>query len=212
MGWLTLLLLSGAAMALLVVLGLRKPLWSLAAAAVMLGATGYAFQGSPDVPAQVAQPQLAAEPTDPGLIALRDRMLGKGTAQAAYVVAADALARAGAKRQAVQAILAGIRRYPETPLLWVALGNELSAHDGGRVSPTALFAYQQAFRLAPTNPGPPFFLGMAHVRGGDFAAARPLWARAVALTPASVSYRVEIEERLGLLSAYLAQPAPPAQQ
>ena len=205
MGWLTLLLLAGGAMAAMVALGLRRPLWSLAGAAVMLGATGYALQGSPQVPGQPAQPELAAEPTDPEIIALRDQMLGSGTAQGAYVVAADALTRAGAKREQVQVVLAGIRRFPDSLLLWVSLGNTLASHDGGRVSPPALFAYQQAFRLGPDNPAPPFFLGLAYIRGGDFAAARPLWARALELTPPIQPYRGQLAERLKLLDGFLAQ-------
>lgn len=205
MGWLTLLLLAGAAMAAMVVLGLRKPLWSLAGAALMLGATGYAMQGSPGVPGQPAQPQLSAEPNDPAIIALRGQMLGAWAPERGYVAAADGLTNAGIRREPVQYILGGIQHYPNSPLLWVALGNQLSAHDGGRVSPPALFAYQQAFRLAPTNPAPPFFLGLAYIRGGDFTAARPLWARAIALTPANSAYRVELVERLRILDGFLAQ-------
>ena len=205
MGWLTLFLLAGTAMAAMVVLGLRRPLWSLAGAALMLGATGYAMQGSPTVPGQPAQPQLAAEPTDQGIIDIRDQMLGHWTAQGAYVVAADGLTRAGVKRESVQVILAGIRRFPDSALLWVSLGNTLAAHDGGRVSPPALFAFQQAYRLAPQSPAPSFFLGLAYIRGGDFAAAQPLWARAVALSPANAPYRGQIAERLALLDRFLAQ-------
>lgn len=205
MGWLTLLLLAAAAMVAMVVLGLRKPLWSLAGAALMLGATGYAMQGSPGVPGQPAQPQLAVEPTDPAIVDLRNRMLGNWAAERGYVAAADGLSNAGVKREAVQYILGGIRKFPSSPLLWVALGNQLSVHDGGKVSPPALFAFQQSFRLAPTNPAPPFFLGLAYIRGGDFAAARPLWARAVELSPPDASYRGEIAERLRLLDGFLAQ-------
>lgn len=209
MGWLTLFLLVGTALAGMIVLGLRRPLWSLAGAALMLGATGYALQGSPTVPGQAARPDLATEPVDPGLIALRDRMLGHWTAQGAYVVAADGLTRAGYRREAVQAVLAGIRHYPDSLLLWVALGNTLAAHDGGRVSPPALFAFRQAFRLGPQNPAPSFFLGLAYIRSGEFAAARPQWARAIALSPTGASYRTDIAERLALLDAYLAQGGPP---
>ena len=205
MGWLTLLLLAGVAMAAMVAFGLKRPLWSLAGAALMLGATGYAMQGSPSVSGQPAQPQLAAEPTDPAIIALRSEMLGQWGPERGYVAAADGLTNAGAKREAVQYIIGGIRHYPTSPLLWVALGNQLSAHDGGRVSPPALFAFQQAFRLAPQSAAPPFFLGLAYIRGGDFTAARPLWARALQLSPATAGYRGEIAERLRLLDGFMAQ-------
>lgn len=205
MGWLTLFLLIGTVFCALVLLGLRRPLWSLAGAALMIGATGYALQGSPAVPGQAARPDLNVDPADPGLIALRDRMLGHWTAQGAYVVAADAMTRVGDRRAAVQAVLGGIRRYPDNLLLWVALGTTLAAHDGNRVSPPALFAFRQALRLAPEHPAPPFFLGLAYIRAGEFAKARPLWARAVALSPADAGYRAQIAERLQLLDMYLAE-------
>ena len=205
MGWLTLFLLAGAAMALLVALGVSRPLWSLVGAALMLGATGYALQGRPMLASQAARPDLAGAAEDPGVIALRDRMLGRWTAQGAYLIAADAMGRAGEKRAAVQAVLGGLRRYPENLALWVGLGNALARHDGDRLSPPALFAFQQALRLAPRHSGPPFFLGLAHIRAGDFAAARPLWARALALTPAGISYRQDIAQRLAVLDVYLAQ-------
>ena len=204
MGWLTLLLLGAAAFGALALLGLARPLWSMAGAALMLGATGYALQGSPALPGQAARPVAAAAAVDPGLIALRDEMLGHWTAQGAYVVAADGLTRAGARRESVQVVLAGIRKFPDSVLLWVALGNTLAAHDGGRVSPPALFAFQQAIRLAPEHPAALFFLGVAQVRGGDFRAARTSWARAVALTPGDAPYRGEIVRRLALLEGYLA--------
>ena len=70
---------------------------------------------------------------------------------------------------------------------------------------SALFAFEQAHRIAPTHPAPPFFLGIAHVRAGEFAKARPLWARALALTPDGVRVKPEIAQRLALLDAYLAQ-------
>lgn len=204
MGWLTLLLLGAAAFGAMVALRLPRPLWSMAGAGLMLGATGYALQGRPALPAQAAQPESAKSQSDPGLIALRDQMLGHWTAQGAYVVAADGLTRAGAKREPVQVALAGIRKYPDSVLLWVTLGNTVTAHDGGRVSPPALFAFQQAIRLAPTHAAAPFFLGVAQVRAGDFAAGRQSWARALALTPSGAPWRGELEGRLALLDRYLA--------
>ena len=59
-------------------------------------------------------------------------------------------------------------------------------------------------RIAPRHPAPPFFLGLAYVRSGNFAAGRPYWARALALTPKSVSYHDEIAVRLALLDQVMA--------
>lgn len=206
MGWLVLLGLGAVAMGMLVALGVRRQLWSLAGAAVMLGATGYALQGSPALPGKPARPANLAAADEPGLIRLRAQMFGGlDSQQGAYLAAADAMSRAGEKRAAVQAVIGGLRRYPKNVMLWTALGSTLAAHDGGRVSPPALFAFEQAYRLAPDQPGPPFYLGLARVRAGQFAAARPLWARALMLTPADVSYRRELAQRLRLLDLYLAE-------
>jgi cytochrome c-type biogenesis protein CcmH/NrfG len=84
----------------------------------------------------------------------------------------------------------------------------MAAHDGNTVSPPARFAFEQAVRIAPSHPAPPFFLGLAHIRADDYAAARPLWARAVALSPAGASYRRDIALRLALLDRLLARQGP----
>lgn len=188
----------------LALLGLARPLWWLAGAALMLGAAGYALQGQPSLPASPARPLAAEQADDPTLLDLRDRMLGRYTGDAAYLVASDAMMRAGEQRAAVQVILGGISHFPQSLLLWTALGNALAAHDGGQLSPPALFAYQQAMRLSPEHPAPPFFLGLAHVREGDFAAARSYWLRALRLSPPNASYRGEIAMRLALLDQVIA--------
>ena len=92
---------------------------------------------------------------------------------------------------------------PESVSLWTVLGSTLARHDADQVSPPALFAFQQAARLSPDHPGPPFFLGLAYVRAGNLAAARVPWARALALSPATAPYRAPIAERLALLDRYL---------
>ncbi len=204
MGFLILAVLGGATLGGLL-LGVRRPLWSLAGAALTLGGTGYALQGRPYLPGQPARPPARSVADDPGLIDLRDRMLGQLTGDWSYLVAADAMRRAGEDRLAVQAILGGIRRTPDSLKLWVGLGDALAAHDGALVSPPALFAFRQAARIAPEHPAPPFFLGLAYVRAGEFATARPLWARAVALSPEGTSYRRDIAVRLALLDGYLAE-------
>lgn len=205
MGYLTLVILGLLGLGALVLLGVRRPLWSLTGAALMLGAIGYSLQGRQFLPGRPARPNAAATPVDPGLIDLRARMLGRFTADGAYLIAAEAMERAGEPRAAVRVTLGGIAKYRQSLMLWVGLSEALSRHDGDRVSPPALFAFQQAARLNPQHPAPPFFLGLAHVRAGEFAAARPLWARALALTPLGVSYHRDIAVRLAALDLYLAQ-------
>ena len=76
-----------------------------------------------------------------------------------------------------------------------------------QVSPPALLAFRRAAQLAPEHPAPPFYLGMAYVRAGQFREARPYWARALALSPEGQSYSREIALRLALLDRLLASGA-----
>ena len=204
MGWMTLVVLGVAAMAALVALRLARLLWTLVGAALMLGGAGYALQGSPALPASPAVPLAAAATDDSQLIELRAQMLGRYTADDIYLFAADALARAGDRHAAATVLIGGLHAMPRSVELWTATGTALAAHDGDTVSPPALFAFQQAERLSPRHPGPPFFLGMAYVRAGDFAAAATAWRRALALTPPAATYRPAIAERLALLDRLLA--------
>ncbi|WP_271300728.1 tetratricopeptide repeat protein [Sphingomonas sp. CV7422] len=205
MGWIALLLLAAAAMAALVLLRIDRLLWSMVGAALMLGAAGYAWQGSPMLAASPAQPDRLRVAEDPSLVDLRERMLGRFTADAAYLIAADAMTRAGDTRSAARAILGGLNRYPQSLMLWTGLGTTLAMHDGNQLSPPAVFAFQQAIRLAPEHPAPLFFLGLAQVRAADYVAARRSWARALALSPAQASYRRDIAVRLALLDRLLAE-------
>lgn len=172
----------------------------------MLGAAGYAWQGSPSLPAGTARPDVLRVADDPALIDLRERMLGRFTADLAYLTASDAMARAGDRRSAVRAILDGLNRYPSSVMLWTVLGTTLAAHDGNRLSPPALFAFQQAIRVAPQHPGPRFFLGVAQARQHDYEAARASWAQAVVLFPAGASYRHDVAQRVMLIDRLLAKP------
>lgn len=203
MGLVALLLLCGVVAAALWRLGVARPLWSIAGAALMLGATGYALQGRPQLPGRPTRSNVRPIEVDPGLVAIRGEMFGTYTIDAAYLTAGDAMLRSGDAKAAVQVMLGGIRRYPGSVELWTGLGTTLAAHDGDRVSPPALLAFQQAIRLSPTHPGPFFFAGLAYVRAGRFAEARTYWARAIALSPVGAPYRAPIALRLALLNAYL---------
>jgi Flp pilus assembly protein TadD len=208
MGWIALGLIGVAAAAALWLLGVARPLWSFIGAGLMLGATGYAVQGRPDLPGHPVTAFVRPIALDQGLIELRGDMLGRFTGEAAYLTLADGMTRAGNPKAAVQVMLGGVAYAPTNFVLWTWLGMAYAQHDGGAVSPAARLAFTQAMRLAPKHPGPPFFLGVALIQSGDFAAARPYWARALALTPPNVSYRAAIADRLAILDKYLAAVKP----
>lgn len=204
MGWFALLIVGAVAMGVMILARLPRMLWMLVAAPLALGAVGYALQGNALLAASPAQPaRAAAAEDDPELQLMRDQMLGRFTGDGAYVVAADAMKRSGDRAAAVRVLLGGINRVPDSVLLWTALGSALAANDGDRMSPPALLAFRRAMQLSPQHPAPPFYAGLVYVRAGDFAAARPLWARALALSPAGAPYRPAIAMRLMLLDRFL---------
>jgi cytochrome c-type biogenesis protein CcmH len=207
MGWAALALIALAAVALLWRLRVARSLWTASLAALTLGATGYALQGRPGVAAQVARPSAMAGEVDPGLSELRLQMFGKYTYAETFFIASDGMIRAGSPGSAVRILRSGVEAAKSNAAVWTALGSAFAAHDGDTVSPAARLSFDRAMQLAPEHPGPPFFLGTAYVRAGDFHAARAWWARALALTPAEAHYRPEIATRLALLDRLLAMEA-----
>lgn len=207
MGWLALLALGALAMGAAVLLGLPRRLWSLAGAALMLAGAGYALQGKPSLPASEPRPAARSADDGEGLSQLREAMWGRFTADGDYMVAIEALERAGADRAAALMALRGIRKTPDSAQVWTGLGTALAANDGA-LSPPARFAFARARRLAPTHPAPPFFWGIAAVRAGDFEEARRQWRTALALTRPDAGYRPEIAGRLMLLERLLAEGTP----
>ena len=208
-GWLMLALLVLIAAALLWRMRVARMLWPLAGAMLMLGAAGYALQGSPGLPGKPVAAGARDLSIDPSLVALRGEMLGRFGTEGAYLALSDAMLRLGDSRLAANSLVGGIRAMPRSVVLWTELGTVLAIHSRNQVAPAALLAFQRAIRLAPRHPGPPFFLGTAYVRAGEFAAAKPWWDRALRLTPPSASYRGEIARRVALLEQYLAA-APPS--
>jgi Flp pilus assembly protein TadD len=203
MGWIVLAGIGLFAAVLLWVLGIARALWAFAGAALMLGAAGYALQGRPGQPGHPVVANATPLSVDPGLVALRESMFQRFTLDSAYFTAGDAMTQSGDTHAAVAVMLGGVRKLPDSPSLWTGLGTAYAAQDGGQVSPAARFAFQQAMRIAPKHPGPPFFLGLAYVREAKFAEARDCWARALKLTPATAPYRQDIAMRLAVLDRYL---------
>jgi len=207
MGWAMMIVIGIGAAGLLLGCGLRRGMWSITGAALMIGAIGYAVQGSPGLAGHPVRADAEGLQVDPGIAELRGAMFGRYGPDAMYFTTSDGLQRAGESASAVRLLLGAIHNRGSDAALWTELGTAITAHDGGYVSPAAELAFRQAERLAPDNPGPWFFAGLAAVRAGDFAAARPLWAKALALTPADAEYRDSIVLRLDLLDRYLAMMA-----
>lgn len=202
MGWLALALVALGAGAALWILGVPRLLATVAAAAILLGATGYALQGRPMQPAAPVATADQGLQVDPGLIAFRAAILGER--HRAAMSQADAAMARGDKGEAVRILIDAVRRAPDDPGTWTALGTMLAVHDGQQLSPAARFAFAQAVRLDPRAPGPPFFLGIALLNAGELEPARTAWGRALALSPGDAPYRRDIVERIRVIDGFRA--------
>ena len=204
-GWLILFALLVGCFALLVMARVAKPLRGFVGAALMLGAAGYAWQGSPELPGTPRAAQRETEPVDIAADDLRDAIWGRFTYDYAYAVAADGLARAGATQAAVNAVLGGLQGNPQSARLWTRLGTAILAHDGGRVlSPAAKLAFGQGIAYAPDHPGPYFYYGMALIQTGDLPGAKRAWLAALKRSRPNAPYRVDLATRLVLLDRLMA--------
>lgn len=195
MGWVALAIVAVVTGAALWLLGVPRTLASIAGAAIMLGATGYAWQGRPTLPATPVEADANPFEVAPGMVAFRTMVLRPRNAAA--FAASDAALRQGDAGAAVRTMLAAIQADPGDVAAWTGLGYLYAVHDAGQLSPAANFAFARAIRLDPQAPGPPFFLGLSQFTAGDFGQARAAWSSALALTPKDAPYRADIEMRLG---------------
>ena len=191
MGWLTLLLLFAGSLGLLWALGVRRGLFTASAAALLLGATGYALQGSPDLGGARAA---AGEGHDVfPLTDARHAFFGYFTPAESWLRMSEALERDGRSEDAVGILQNAVKRYPGDPQLWIGLGNALVDHARG-LTPPAELAYKRAEQMAPGHPGAPFFYGLALARSGDRDGAVAMWQQILKTAPKNAGWRPLVEQ------------------
>lgn len=205
MGWVALAIVALGAAAALWALRAPRALAMILAAALVLGAAGYAWQGRPTLADAPRAAQVQGLEMEPGLVAFRSAILG--TRHRGAFSTADAAILAGRPQEAVEVLIRAVGRAPDDFAVWTALGTAYSLNDNQQLSPAASFAFARAVALAPREPGPPFFLGLALVNAGELEKARAAWARALALAPADAPYRRDIEERVRLLDGFIGMMA-----
>ena len=216
MGWITLLLLIAGALGLLWLLGVRGGLLTAGAAALLLGASGYALQGSPDLPAAPAQ---GGEGHDIfPLTDARHAFFGYFTPAESWLRMSEALERDGQSEDAVNILQNAVKRYPGDPQLWIGLRigtvaalrvavdqlpevdrlGDVVDHARG-LTPPAELAYKRAAALAPGHPGAPFFYGLALARSGDRQGAIAVWQQILKTAPAKAEWRPLVEQGVAAL-------------
>jgi cytochrome c-type biogenesis protein CcmH len=207
MGWVILLLLIGANLGLLWWLGVRGGLLTAGAAALVLGASGYALQGSPNTP---GAPAASGEGHDIfPLTEARHAFFGNFTPAESWLRMSEALARDGKSEDAVGILQNAVKRYPGDPQLWVGLGNALVDHARG-LTPPAELAYRRAAEMAPGHPGAPFFYGLALARSGDRQGALAVWQQILKTAPKDAGWRPLVEQGVAALSGQPSTTRPQA--
>jgi cytochrome c-type biogenesis protein CcmH/NrfG len=179
----------------------RAPLQMLAAG-LCLAIAGYAWQGRPTLPGEPSQGAVESEQTRIGgetFAVLRRPILGQFDNANSWLTMSEALLARGNSLDAVGLLENAVRRHPRDPDLWIGLGNALFLHANAQMTPAAEFAFLRAEELAPGNPAPLFFRGMALAQGGQFAEAEAAWRQTLAQLPPNISWRPLVEERLRLV-------------
>jgi cytochrome c-type biogenesis protein CcmH len=203
MGLAILLLLLALSLIALWLLGVRGGLLKATAAALFVGAMGYAVQGQPDLPGAPAQSSEAANVLP--LAEARRAFFGNFTPEESWLTMSEALARDGKGADSVGILQNAVRRYPDDPQLWIGLGNALVDHARG-LTPPAELAYRRAAELTPGHPAAPFFYGLALARSGDRQGAVAIWKRILANAPANAPWRPLVEGGVAALSGPSAPP------
>ena len=196
-GWAILAALIALSLAALWLLGLRGAMLKLAAAALLVGASGYAIQGRPGL-AGSPRRAAASKKVIP-LTAARHAFFGEFTGSEHWLLMSESMARRGNTADAAGILRSAVREHPGDPQLWIGLGNALVDH-AGVLTPAAQFAYERAAQLAPGHPAAPFFLGLALARSGDRAGAVEMWTQMLAEAPADASWRPLVEDAIAALS------------
>jgi cytochrome c-type biogenesis protein CcmH len=198
MGWAILLLLVGFSLGGLWLLRVRGGLLTASAAALLIGASGYALQGRPDLPGSPASGEELGDVFP--LTQARHAFFGNFTPEESWLRMSEALARDGKTEDSVNILQNAVRRYPGDPELWIGLGNALVDHAHG-ITPPAELAYRRAAALAPGHPAAPYFYGLALARSGDRAGAVALWKGILAKAPPNADWRPLVEQGVAALSA-----------
>jgi cytochrome c-type biogenesis protein CcmH len=195
MGWLILLILFTLSLAILWWRGVRQGMLTAAAAALMLGAAGYALQGRPDLR---GAPARGSEGHDVfPLTEARHAFFGNFSAAEPWLRMSEALARDGKSEEAVGILQNAVGRYPGDAQLWIGLGNALVDHGHG-LTPPAELAYKRASELN-SGPAADFFYGLAMARSGHRDEALAIWRDILDHTPKDVSWRPLVEQGVAAL-------------
>jgi cytochrome c-type biogenesis protein CcmH/NrfG len=205
-GWVSLGILSILSFGALLAVGrLKGGLWQIAAAAILLGMTGYALQGHPSLPSSPAKSLGGSEDAAVQLVEMRAEMDQSFGGAKRWLVTADSFAKQGDYKLSASYIQAGLKQNPDDPDLWSALGLQLMLASQGQMSPPAQLAFDKAREIRPNYPAPYYFAGLARLFGGDLDSAILLWEKALRLATPKAKWKPRLESQLKAAKALQAQ-------
>lgn len=184
--------------------------WQVAASAMLLGMTGYALQGRPDLPPSPAKPVAAEQQTALLLIETRAKMDQKFSGAQRWLIGADGFARTGRYQTSAAFIQAGLREQPRNGDLWAALGLQLMLASEGKLTAPAKLAFDKARRFRPGGPAPDYFEGLNALFQGDPATASRLWKGILDRSPTWPEWRPNLESQYRALQGLRTGVAPNA--
>lgn len=210
MSWILAIGLALAAFAVaLFVLGAARKMWSILAASLALGLAGYSMQASPGLPGAPVVPAEIGSSNGWALVDARRELLAtRERSDSDKVLIADAMTRNGRHEIASALLRSAANDDPRDAEAWLALGNVLVEHAGGRLTKPALIAYRRAAVANPQSVAPGYFLGLALIRQGSLGQGRNLWQEVLENVPDDAFAREIVAERLARLDGLLVQMAP----
>ncbi len=212
MGWLIIALIAIITMAILILwVKIPRGSWEFVAAALILGVAGYAWQANPRY---AGAPKEAVEnfsdiesEVEAAMLEQRKSMDYEFSGARSWLVMADSQSRQGKYASASVILKNALKKQPQNPDLWVALGNALVGHSDGFISPASQYAYQKAANIAPDNPAAPYFMGLALAQSGRLEEARALWQSLLNRAPEDAPIRAQLESLIARVDASLGAGA-----
>lgn len=177
--------------------------WELIAAAMLVGLAGYAWQGCPSLAGHPVKAVAQDNRFNEDIAKLRQEMGERFTQAGQWLVLSDALGRQGQHEDAANVLRVGLKQYPDDPNLWLGLGNALMVHGEGILSPSAEYCFRKAMALAPGQPAPAYFFGLALAQSGQPQQAERIWKDLLARAPADAEWRGDVEHNLQILERAL---------
>ena len=177
--------------------------WEFVAAALFLGLTGYALQGSPEAPSSPAKAMTEDSRTAEQLLELRAKMAPNFDVSKNWTTTSDAFARSGKYSLAAAYVQNGLKKHPENSDLWSALGLYMMLASDGRISPPSAYAFGKARDYRKRNPAPDYFTGLFALVSGKPVDAAKLWEAALAKAPKESEWEPMVRRQLDGLRAMM---------